>query len=145
MARTANRFTNPVNGVVYDWPINHSDEDEVGRDRGVTYEGNTGNVGLVAQQGELTPIVLRYTGTILTYAQLTGMIGWFNLCQTQTIYFTDFAGDSYEVIITAFKPKRLRAMRNPRGGTQAPTHYWTYSIEMSVLRVLSGEWVGSPA
>jgi hypothetical protein len=142
MAR--NRFSDPRTGQFYDWPINHSDEDQFGRDRGVTLEANTGNVGLVKQQGDLTPLTLRLQGTILTRAQYQAMLNWFALCNTQSINFTDFAGDSYEVTITSFMPVRKRTLRNPRD-PGAPLWYWTYTIEMMVLTVLSGAWVGQPA
>jgi hypothetical protein len=65
------------------------------------------------------------------------MWAWEALCQTQTIYFTDFAGDKYEVVIDSFKPVR-HAGRNLRGGTEAPLWYWTYTIGMTVVRVISG-------
>jgi hypothetical protein len=128
----------------YPWPINHSDEDEVGRDRNITLEANTGNVGLVKQQGELTPLTFRYSGTILTRAQLSQMLFWFTKCETHSIDFTDFAGDSYEVLITSFKPTRHRTLRNPRD-PGAPLWYWTYTIEMMVLTVRAGAWLGQPA
>jgi hypothetical protein len=72
------------------------------------------------------------------------MLAWYTKCETRSIYFTDFAGDSYEVLITAFHPKRLRTMRNPRD-PGARLWYWTYTIEMMVLAVRSGAWIGQPA
>jgi hypothetical protein len=144
--RSPNIFTNPAApGDVYQWAINHSEEEESGRDRQIETRANTGNVGLVRQQGEMTPLLLRYTGTILEKAQLDEMLRWFRLCETQTIYFTDFAGDSYEVQISSFKPTRVRAMRNTRGLATNPLHYWRYTIEMHVLRVLAGSYTGFPA
>ena len=143
MAR--NVFTDPKTGDVYPWAINHAEEQEVGRDRAIDFEANTGNVGLVKQQGELTPLVLRYSGTILTRAQLVEMNSWFARCEERSVRFTDFAGDSYEVLISSFKPTRKRAALNRRGGTEAPLWYWTYSIELLVLSVLAGTWEDFPA
>ena len=143
MAR--NIFSNPSTGDVYAWAINHTEEEEGGRDRNIDFEANTGNVGLVKQQGELTPLTFSYSGTILTRAQLVEMNRWFKLCEEQTIYFTDFAGDQYEVLIDSFKPLRKRASRNPRGGAEAPYWYWTYTIKLTVLRVIGGTWAGFPA
>jgi hypothetical protein len=138
-------FTNPATGASYSWAINHAEESEGGRSRQIDYEGNTGNVGLVRQQGELEPLGFSFSGTILTRAQLTEMLAWFLLCESQSIHFTDFAGDSYEVLITSFRPKRVRAVANARGGSDAPHHYWTYTIELSVLAVLGGVYSGFPA
>lgn len=143
--RSPNVFTNPLTGATYAWEINHAEESESGRNRNVETRANTGNVGLVRQQGELTPLVLRYTGTILRQPQLDTMLGWFLLCETQSIYFTDFAGDSYEVLISNFQPRRVRAMLNLRGQATNPQHYWTYTIEMHVLNVRSGSYEGFPS
>lgn len=138
-----NLFINPNTGATYAWEINHTDEQETGRDRQLDFEANTGNVGLVKQQGELTPLVFRYTGTILTSAQLAAMLSWFRLCETQSIYFRDFAGDEYEVTISAFHPLRKRTLRNPR--QRELLHYWSYTIELVVLKVRAGAWAGLPA
>lgn len=144
MALSRNRFTNPANGAFYDWHINHDEEDEGGRRRAIEYTAPTSNIGLVQQQGDDPPIMLKYTGKILHAAQHAQFIAFFNLCRTQTIIFTDFAGDSYEVIITAYVPKRVRTLRNQNDPT-IPFHYWTYTVEMSVVRVIAGTWVGSAA
>lgn len=145
--RVANRFTNPANGDVYDWLLNHDEEDESGKERLIERTAPTGrvgstNVGLVKQQGDDTPLLLKWRGKILERSQLVQMIAWYQLCESQTIYVRDFAGDEYEVVITAFKPLRHRTSFNPRGGSTNRLHYWTYSIEFEVLRVISGTWAG---
>lgn len=139
MARTPNVFRDPA-GVRpdYAWPINHSEEEEGGRVRNIETTALTAGVGLVMQQGADSLPTLRYTGTILTEAQKAAMDSWFELCRGQTIIFRDFTGDEAEVIVTAFKPRRVRTMRNARDLANAPLHYWTYSIEMTVIRVISG-------
>lgn len=142
MSRTANQFVNPRNGATYSWPINHDEEEEFGKSRNIEHTAPTASTGLVKQQGDESPLILRLNGKILEEAQLTAMKGWWSLCATQTIYFYDFAADHYEVIITAFRPKRKRTVRNPRGGTANPLHYWEYTIEMEVIRVLAGPWTG---
>lgn len=140
-----NRFTNPLNGATYDWPINHASEEEFGYDLNIEHSGNTGNVGLVRQEGDPSPIVLRYSGTLLTRAQFEAMWGWVKLCRSQpgsppqTIHFRDFDNQQYEVLITEFKPTRQRTLKNPRGGTDTPHHYWTYTISMEVIRTISGD------
>lgn len=138
MAR--NEFENPKNATKYSWPVNHSEEEEVGKTRNVESGANTANTGLIPQQSDDQPLILRYTGTIFSKEQLEDMIGWFNLCASQTIYFHDFAGESYEVLITSFKPKRYRTIRNPRDFENAPLWYWKYVIEMRVIRVIDGVW-----
>jgi hypothetical protein len=142
MPRTAWRFTNPVNAALYDFPINPSEEEAFGKRRNVEHSSPTGLTGLVRQQGDDQPLVLKASGTILTRAQLVAMIGWFQLCRTQTIYLRDHAGDQYEGLLTAFEPTRKRTLRNPRDLAQAPEWYWTYTIEFEVVRIISGTWAG---
>lgn len=140
MAR--DRFVNPANGGAYDWLVNHSDEGETGKTRNITRTANTGVVGLVKQQGDDGPYILKLSGTILHRSQLQQMWAWYALCRTQTIYFYDFDGQGFEVQITSFMPTRHRTLRNPRDPS-APLHYWTYNIEMEVYRFLNGDLVAA--
>lgn len=136
-----NRFTNPANGQVYDWPINHSEEQDAGQDKNIEHSGNTGRVGLVRQQGDRTPYVLSFSGTIFHRAQHQQMEWWSSLTNYQSIYFRDFDGNEAEVIITRYKAIRHRTIKNPRD-PGAPLHYWTYTIDMEVLRFIAGDLVG---
>lgn len=136
MAR--NTFHDPSNTFPdYVWDIGHAEEQDSGRDLPVQSSANIANTRVITQQGDIGPAKFTYSGAILTREQLVAMWQWFNLCQYQTIHLTDFAGDRYEVVITAFKPLR-RAGRNRRGGTGAPLWYWTYSLEMTVITILAG-------
>lgn len=140
MAYGRNVFRAPSGALApYAWQVNHSDEEEVGRRRNIETTAPTSNVGLVMQQGSDGPMILRFTGTILHASQFAAMRAYFNLSRTETIIFTDFAGDSYEVVITAFNPTRKRTLRNPRD-VSIHLHYWTYTIELTVVRVLTGAW-----
>lgn len=139
MARVANQFQDPA-GVktLYPWPVNHGEEEDFGRERPIEHSAPTSGVGLIRQQGAETPLAYRIGGVIFHEAQYTEFWEWFELSRTQTIYFHDFAGDSYEVIVTAFKPTRHRTVRNPRDFANAPYHYWRYTMEMEVVRVIDG-------
>src|SRR3954454_3299927 len=132
MAR--NRFTNPATMATYDWPVNHSEEEPTGKTRNISRAANTGNVGAVRQQGDDGATVLTYTGTINTRAQLQQFWAWYELSKAQTIYFTDYDGQEYEVQITAFTPKRVRKLTSISRDAGMPHHYYTYSISMEVLR-----------
>jgi hypothetical protein len=140
-----NRFTNPANGAFYDWQVNHSEEASVGKTRQISESANTANTGLVKQQGDVQPLRLKFTGTIFHKAQHEQFIGWFQLCESQTILFRDFAGDEYEVIVTQYDAVRKRTVRNPRDFANAPLWYWTYELELEVVRVVSGSWAGVTA
>lgn len=139
MARVAFQFEDPA-GVktTYSWPVNPSEEEEFGRERNIEHGAPTSGVGFIRQQGADSPFVFRFGGTIFHESQLQAMWEWFKLSRTQTVYLHDHAGDSYEVIIKSFKPVRTRTIRNPRDFANAPYHYWKYTIEMEVVRVIDG-------
>lgn len=141
MADTRNTFIDPAGDRAnYDWAINHSEEQEFGKGRNIEHGANTANTGYVRQQSDDGPMTLRLSGTILTKAQVVEMIAWYNLCETQTIYFEDFTGDKYEVVISSFKPIRRRTVSNPRDRVNAPYWYWTYDIEMDVVSFIDSIW-----
>jgi hypothetical protein len=134
-----NRFTDPAAVVAaYDWPINHNEEEESGKARNITRTAPTGNVGLVKQQGDDGPFILKLKGHIKTRAQYAAFWQWYQLCRTQTIYFRDFDNQQYEVQITSFLPTRLRRHSYPGPGLDPYDHYWTYTMELEVYRFISG-------
>jgi hypothetical protein len=143
VARSPNQFVDPANRLApFVWPINHNEEQAVNKSRQMSDGASTDNVGLIPQQGAPTPMVLQWKGSILTKAHLDAMLQWWELCETQTIYVQDFSSAIYEVLITDFDPQRVAVVRNPRDPANAPTWYWTYTLTMRVLQVLSGDWLG---
>lgn len=143
MARTPNYFLDPLTSETYAWPINHDEEDEGGKTRNIEHTGNTAQTGLVRQQSDPDPIVLKLRGAMNTHAQVRKTIQFFNKCEDRTIFFTDFAGDVYEVIILAFRPKRQRTVRNSHDLANAPDHFWKYDLEMEVVRSIDSIWDGA--
>lgn len=141
MAYGRDTFHNPATGETYAWPVNHSEESEFGKKREVSTGAPTGHTGLTFQQGADDPMVLELDGTILHHLHYQQMIRWWSLSGGQSIYFTDFAGDSYEVLITDFNAVRKRTLRNPRDSS-IPLHYWTYTLRMQVIGILAGSWAG---
>lgn len=136
MARTANRFT-ASDSTTYDWLINHDEEEAFGRARNIEHTALLKGTGLVIQQADDGPLLIKVSGTIFHTSQIQAFDSWFARTRTETIHFRDFAGDVYEVIITAFQPKRQRTLRNPRDAS-APLWYWKYTMEMEVLTIVSG-------
>lgn len=135
-----NEFRAPSGALpTYQWQVNHSDEEAVTRSRNIDATAPTSNVGLVMQQGSDGPLTFRFTGTILHAQQFAMMRAYYDLTQRETVIFTDFTGDEYEVVISSFTPLRKRTLRNPRD-LSIPLHYWTYTIEIMVIRVISGTW-----
>jgi hypothetical protein len=136
------RFIDPATGDHYDFHINHEAEEPVGRTRSIQHSANTANVGLVRTQGEKTPLVMRWTGTILHLAQLQAMWDYFERCDYRTIHVRDAFGDEYEVQITRFDPVRVRVAKNAKDAANAPLNKWTYTLEMEVFTVISGSIAG---
>lgn len=135
-----NRFIDWFDGRTYDWHLNHETEEEGGRATNISLGGNTSGFGLIRQQGAAEPLTLRYSGSILHKAQFQEMWRFFERSRVRTIYFRDFTGDEYEVSITSFRPMRKRGENHT--DTTIPHHYWTYTLEMQVLRVISGSLAG---
>lgn len=136
--RATCQFVNPVDGSTYVWPINYLEDNSTGKERTIEVTANTGNVGLVRQQGDDQPLTLAFSGTILTQAHLDAFWLYYILSESQTIYFDDVDGTRYEVQITKFVPKKQRG-RNPANGTgTSGLFYWKYDMEMTVYTVVSG-------
>lgn len=136
MAYVRDRFIDPT-GVLatYDWQVNHSDEEDSEFRRNLERTSTTSGVGFVRQQGEDSPILIRWTGTALHKNQMATMIDYYNACKTRTIHLRDFEGYKYEVIVTDLNYKRVRTLRNPRDPS-IPLHYYTYSINFEVINFL---------
>lgn len=132
------RFTNPATSAFYDFDVNPEGEEPLEQQLNIERTAPTSGVGVIRQQGIPSPPVLTLNGKILRPSQRTALQGWYELSRTQTVHFRDFTGNVYEVLITAFSPQRQRAAKNPRGGTDAPTHYWTYQMSMDIVTVISG-------
>lgn len=137
MAAPRDTFEDP-NGVrdTYEFQVNHDEEDDFGKERQISHGANTGQTGLVRQQADDDPMVIRIRGKILHQNQHDEMVAWFALSKLQTIYWEDFQGNRYEVMFTSFKPVRQRTTKNPRDFANAPYWYWTYELTLEVIRFL---------
>lgn len=136
-----NTFQDPVGQFAsYPWPVNHTAEAEVKKDRQIQYTSPTANASLIPQQGEPLPLTMSWTGTIFDKAQLAAMLFWWELCELRTIYLTDFAGDKAEILITSFAPVRKGVVSNPR--VQNQPWLWTYTFDFDVITAITGTWVG---
>lgn len=139
MSRVPNRFIDPAgNLATYDWPLNHEEEGAFGKARTIEHGANTGGTGLIKQQSDDSPMEIEIEGTILEQDHYAAMWEWFALCESQTIYFRDFASQKFEVQITEFQPTRKRTIWNSRGGTTNRLHFWKYSMKFEVYKFISG-------
>lgn len=146
MAYTRVKLIDPSFGLVgnlgtYDWEVNYNSESEFGAQRNVDSFQNTSGTGFIIQQGDDQPIAISVSGKFFTKAQHQKFVAFYKRSQFQTMVFEDFEGAQYEVMITAYKPQRVRTQRNPRGNNEDNRlHYYEYTMEMLVLNVISGDW-----
>lgn len=138
MAVVKNKFTDPATGTDYVWLINHSEEDPMEKRRDITRSGKTALTGLTRIQGEESPMVLRLKGTILHASQNQMFWDLWEKCADQTLYFTDFNGEQFEVLITGYVPTRTRVLRNVNDVANMPHHIIKYELELEVIRFISG-------
>lgn len=131
-------FTDPLTGATYQWHNNHETEDPSGKTRQISGSANTGLTGRVRQQGDDGPMVLTLHGRIRTRDQSRQFWHWYNLCRTQTIYFTDFDGQEYEVQITSYLPERVRQASNVADPSMTH-HNIQYTLTMEVYAFLAGD------
>jgi hypothetical protein len=116
----------------YVFEVNHSEEEAAERKRNIERTAPSAGVGFVRQQGEDSPQLFRFTGTILTQSQKDAMDAYYEASQSRTIFFRDFTDVEYEVLFTDWNPTRKRAARNTRDPVNF-LHYWTYSMELEVI------------
>lgn len=135
-------FIDPNTGDEYEFQIGHETEAPVGKKRAISHSANSGNTGLVRQQGDVAPLILKLEGKILHLNQYEQMWHYYQLCETRTIYYRDYMGEEYEVMITEFSPQRTATVKNPKDFANAPRHYWKYTIEMEVVAVRAGALLG---
>lgn len=131
------RLTNPANASFYDFHINHDEESGGGRERAIEHTTTTAGTGLVRQQGDKAPTIKRVSGSILHAVQYRRLWEYFELCDTQTVYFKSATGWEAEVTLTKFEPQEVRVEN--RKDPSIPWHKWTYTLEMEVVRWIAGQ------
>lgn len=117
----------------------HEEEDEFGVTTSIDRTANTAGTGTVIQAGAPTPEPLRITGKIFTYAQRQKLIDFTQKSEVNTLIYRNFYGEEFEVLITGYKDKPNRTLFNGRDAGMRK-HYYTYSMEMTVVNVRSGAW-----
>jgi hypothetical protein len=141
MAR--DRFIDPAGiRATYNWTVNHDAEDSQGKTRNISRTAPTGSVGLVKQQGDDGPLILKFSGRILDREQYQQFWAWYELSRTRTIYFYDYDDQGYEVQITSFQPKRVRKAMSPGRDASMAFHTYDYTLELEVYRVIQGDLLG---
>lgn len=133
--RRMDYFYDPETGDYYGWTISHTSESEVNIGRQVTQSARNAQVGWVRQHQAQGMTVLVLQGSILDPEQLDDLQSFYEDCADHPIVFEHADGSAHEVVITGWDTPRKATLMNPRA---EQVYYWTYTIELSVLRTLSG-------
>ena len=135
--RTPNEFFDPAGTLAtYQWHINHLEQDGPSRSNNVEFEGSADGRGIVPTEGVYEPLILTLTGTILHKAQNIEFWKWRHL--TNSFRFNDFEGNSYEVSMLAYEPKKIRVALNPADPTMIG-YKIEYSMQLWIMRIIDGE------
>ena len=123
-------FTDPRTASAYTWEVNPSADYEAPlvKPRTIERTSNTGNVGLVKQQGDDGPLVLDWHVIVQSSAMELALWQWYVLCKHQTIYVTDWDGEQSEGQIVWMG--RERKTGNPE--------YALYQVQIEIYRLISG-------
>lgn len=115
----------------YEFAINHWTEQPDDQRRSIQRTAPTSGTGFVRQQGDSSPQVLKYGGTIMTQAQKDAMQAYYEACNTRTVFFREYTGVEHEVVITGFSVTRVPVLWNSRDTSLK--HIWRYDLEMEVI------------
>lgn len=125
-------------GDDFTWEVNPNGQEEVQRGRNISYSSPTGYVGLIRQQGDRQPFVIRYKGRALTDNHWRQMNYFHAISEQRTLFFRDIDDDEYQVTIPEFRWTRVPVAFNPRDPTYAPYWVWDYVIGFDVFAVMPG-------
>lgn len=140
MAR--NSFYDPITDTTYVWQRNHAEEDPSGLTRNVSASSTTGSTGMVRQQGERQPFQKKVKGKIVHRAQFQAFLAWYEKCENQTIIFTDWDGQQWEVQITDFQWSRVRRLKASAPDPAMQDHSIDYTMTLDVYRMVAGDMAG---
>lgn len=115
----------------YEFEINHWTEEDTDQRRNITRTAPTSGVGFVRQQGESAPQTMKYAGTIMTTTQYNAMQSYYLACSLRTVFFRDYLGTEYEVLVTTFATLKQAVLGQNRD--PALKHIWKYRLEMEVI------------
>lgn len=141
MAYGRDTLVDPSGAVgAYVFDIGHDEEDEFGSTTAIERTANTAGTGLVMQAGEPSIDPIRITGKAMKLSQYQKLVAFERQSKLNTLIWTDFFGDSYEVVISSFKAKRVRTLFNRRDPANMRYHIYQYTLEMTVVTVRAGAW-----
>lgn len=137
MSRTPCEFHDPVADTTYEWPVNYLQQEGPARVSNVSYDSQASALGVIATEGEVAPLVLTLSGTILHKEQHLTFLTYFRL--EHTFRYTDEEGNEFEVTMLSYEPTKERVRWNPRDPDMR-MHKWTYKMALRVVRIIDGDY-----
>ena len=133
------QFTDPRTNTIYRWATNppYDGPQNSQKQRQIQRTSNTGNVGVTKQQGDDGPFIIDWKVTVFYKSHQQAMWHWYELCKTQTIYLTDWEGNSYEGQIIMLEEQWVGAISGP-GDTTARVGYAHMEMQFEIWRFISG-------
>jgi hypothetical protein len=137
MARSS--FYDPTLGTTSNFLINYEELTGPDQQDQVSYEGNAGGTGIIGTKGDKAPLLLHLTGKCVHQVQKDMFLRYKAL--DTSFKFTDEDSNAYEVTMTGLAWVKKGCSYNQFDASMR-RHYWTYTMELTIIRVISGEYAG---
>lgn len=136
--RHPNRLRDPRAGADYDWVINHSTEDAATLRRNSELGASNPEVSLVRILSPSGHLALRWQGAAITDEHHDALEDFYDACEDVQLTLTDWLNDAYLVVISSLDMHKV-AGRSQLAPARA--YYWRYTIEFTVIEILSAAQV----
>lgn len=142
------QLVNTATAEVYDWPINHSEEQAIRLFHNAEPGARNPELGLVRRQSWGDGVSLQLSGSILDRDQHDRFEAFFAECETigqadpnDQLLFRDPLGAEYVVVVASYDSKLSRTAQNPRHSDSQV--WWRYEIELYVIEARAGALAGA--
>lgn len=132
-------FYDPVLGVTNTWLLNYEEMTGPDQQDQITYEGNAARTGIIGTMGDKAPLVMQMTGKCVHSVQYELFMRY--KAMSNTFKFSDEDGNEYEVQMTGLTWTKKACSYNQFDGNMR-RHYWAYSMQLTIIRVISGDLLG---
>lgn len=130
-------FYNPATDFTYVWHVGYEGQEGPARISNTSYDAQASSLGLIATEGEPSPMELTLTGRIIHRVQYLRLLQFFQI--PNTFRYTDEEGNEFEVTMSAFEPTKRRVYWNPADANMRH-HIWDYRMRLRVLRIMDDNY-----
>lgn len=133
-------FTDPKTAETYMWPVNPNPDavtQPAQRQRNISRTSNTSNIGVVRQQGDDGPLIIHWEFNVYHRAHEEALWLWYERSRSQSIYLTDWDGDTYNGQIIALGRQQIGVLDGPFDA-HTRLFYAKYTFEFEVWTFVGG-------